>query len=73
MQEFFNQNPWVLLLLQIWTLPWKGLALWVAARRKDNKWFIIILVLQTVGLLEIIYLIFIAKYKFDFLRKIFKK
>jgi len=46
-----------LLLISIWVVIWKGLALWHAARNEQNKWFIAILVLNTLGLLPIIYLI----------------
>jgi methionyl-tRNA synthetase len=49
----------ILLLLLVWTLPWKGLALWRAARSHDRVWFVVLLVVQTVGILEIVYLFFI--------------
>jgi len=47
--------------LIIWSLIWKGLALWRAARRNENIWFIILLIFNTLGLLEIIYYFLIAK------------
>ncbi|MEI8143576.1 MAG: DUF5652 family protein [Candidatus Berkelbacteria bacterium] len=47
--------------LVIWTLVWKGLALWRAARRNENAWFIALLILNTAGILEIIYYFLIAK------------
>jgi len=47
--------------LMIWSLIWKGLALWRAARRSDNAWFIIFMFLNTAGILEIIYYFLIAK------------
>lgn len=45
-----------LLVVTIWSLLWKGLALWRAAKRGDMWWFIAFLVLNTLGILEIIYL-----------------
>lgn len=45
-------------LLMIWTLVWKGLGLWRAARRGETWWFIVFLFVQTVGLLELWYLTF---------------
>ena len=33
-----------LVLAAIWTIPWKGVALWKAARRGEKIWFIILLV-----------------------------
>ncbi|MEZ4210826.1 MAG: DUF5652 family protein [Candidatus Paceibacterota bacterium] len=40
----------------LWSLVWKGLALWKAARSGSKPWFIAILVLNTLGILEIIYM-----------------
>jgi hypothetical protein len=61
-----NQNlvPQVLTLLVpvlIWSLAWKGVALWKAARNGKKAWFVVLLVLNTVGLLEIIYIFFFSK------------
>jgi len=50
----------VLVLVIVWTLVWKGLALWRAARASQPAWFVAMLVLNTVGLLEIAYLVFVA-------------
>jgi len=49
----------------LWSLFWKGLALWHAGRRGQPWWFVILLILNTVGILEIIYLFAIAKLKFS--------
>lgn len=66
MQEILAQNPWIILVLQLWTVPWKGIALWIATKREEKWWFIAILMLQTLGILEIVYIFFIAKHKFTF-------
>jgi methionyl-tRNA synthetase len=50
-------------LLVIWSLFWKGLALWHAGRRGQPWWFVILLVVNTVGLLEIVYLFLVLKVK----------
>jgi hypothetical protein len=68
MQEFFNQYPWLIYLIQLWVIPWKGIALWIAARRNEKWWFIVLLIVNTLGILEIIYIFFIAKHKFKFLQ-----
>jgi methionyl-tRNA synthetase len=52
-------------LLALWTLVWKGLALWHAARRGEYWWFVALLLINTVGILEIIYLFVFAKLKLD--------
>jgi uncharacterized membrane protein len=55
-----------LALILIWTIFWKGSALWIAAKKGDFKWFLAILILNTFGILEIIYLLFIKKMKLNF-------
>ena len=52
-----------LLLLVVWSIFWKGLALWHAGRRGQPWWFVILLILNTAGILEIIYLFFVLKIK----------
>lgn len=52
-QKFFA----FFILLIIWSGVWKGLALWRAARLKSIPWFVALLILNTVGILEIIYLL----------------
>lgn len=56
-------DPLFLTLVLIWTFPWKGVALWKAARNKQTGWFIALLVIQTFALLEIGYLVFFQKDK----------
>lgn len=46
----------LLILVIAWSLLWKGLALWRSAKRGDKWWFIVFLVINTLGILEIIYL-----------------
>jgi len=53
----------LLAVLIIWTIVWKGLALWKAARVGSKWWFIILLVVNTAGLLEILYYFFLDKKK----------
>lgn len=56
-------NPVLLSALLLWSLVWKGLALWHSARRGQLAWYIILLVVNTLGLLEIIYLAFFRRRK----------
>lgn len=53
-------HPVVLAAVVIWSLIWKGLALWRAARAQQAAWFVALLVVNTAGLLEIVYLLFFA-------------
>ncbi len=45
----------------VWSLAWKGFALWRAAREESPWWFGVMLVVNTLGLLEIIYLFIFSK------------
>jgi len=47
----------IFILMIAWTVIWKGLGLWYAAGNKQKGWFIAILILNTLGLLPIIYLL----------------
>jgi methionyl-tRNA synthetase len=63
MQEFIVQNPWVIYLMAAWTLPWKGIALWKAAKNNQKIWFVIIFLLNSLAILDIIYIVFVGKEK----------
>ncbi len=51
------------ILLMIWSLVWKGIALWKAARLGQKYWFIALLVVNTLAILEIIYIFVISRKK----------
>ena len=51
------------IVLIIWSVIWKGMALWKAARQGDKYWFIALLVINTVGILEILYIYIFSKKK----------
>ncbi|MBU1178787.1 hypothetical protein KKB69_00370 [Patescibacteria group bacterium] len=63
MLELIQENSWILAAIAIWVLPWKGVALWKAARLGQKVWFIAILVVNTLALLEIFYIFVIARKK----------
>ncbi len=65
MDVFLADHPWAIILIVFWTLPWKGVALWKSARLLQKGWFIALLVLQTLGLLEILYIFVFSKSKTD--------
>lgn len=51
----------ILTILVLWTIPWKALALWRSARHGQKWWFIVFMIINTVGLLEIFYLLILPK------------
>ncbi len=61
MEALLNMNPYTILAIALWTLPWKAWALWLSARRGDIWWFLAMIILSTLGVIEIIYIFLIAK------------
>lgn len=51
----------LLLLILVWSFVWKGLALWKAARKGSPIWFIVMLIVNTLGILEILYIFVFSK------------
>ena len=45
----------------VWVIAWKGWALWIAARKEQKWWFIALLVVNTIGILDILYIFWLSK------------
>lgn len=58
---YFQQFPFFVIPLMLWSVVWTGLALWNAARRGEKWWFIFFMLVHTAGILEILYLVLVAK------------
>lgn len=52
---------WVLVTLVVWDGGWKGVALWKASKNHQRGWFIALFLLNTVGILPVVYLKFFQK------------
>lgn len=59
--QTLQSNPLLFGLVIGWSLIWKALALWHAARNNQLAWYIALLIVNTLGILEIIYLLFFRK------------
>ena len=76
---YFLTQPQFYIPFLVWTIFWKGLALWKSAGKKQLIWFVLLLMLNTSGLLEILYVFFFNRCDIDnckilnFLTKKFKK
>ena len=55
---------WLLAIIMIWSLVWKLLALWKSARNTHLAWFIVMAVVNTVGILPILYIFVFSKMKY---------
>jgi hypothetical protein len=51
------------ILISLWTFIWKGIALWRSAKLSQKNWFVILLIVNTLGILDIIYIFLVAKKK----------
>ncbi|HEX9153786.1 MAG TPA: DUF5652 family protein [Candidatus Saccharimonadales bacterium] len=61
MEEWFNNNWLWFTVLILWSLAWKGMALWRSAQKKDKAWFVALLIINTAGLLDMFYLFVFSK------------
>ncbi|MDD5177825.1 MAG: DUF5652 family protein [Candidatus Nanoarchaeia archaeon] len=53
----------VLVILCIWELIMKGIALWKAARNSQTPWYVCILIFNTIGILPLVYILFFSNPK----------
>ena len=59
--SFFQNYGVFFVLIGIYTTIVKGFALWRAAQLAQKNWFIALLILNTLGILELVYLFVISK------------
>lgn len=46
----------LIIVLALWSAVWKGFALYRAGKVHDPIWFVVLFIVNTVGILEILYL-----------------
>ena len=68
MGQFFEEAAgqlgvplWLLLIALFWSLIWKAFALWRSARNRHAIWFVALLLVHTMGILEILYIFLFSK------------
>jgi len=54
-------DKWWFVVMLVWVVFWKGLALWKSSRLGQKWWFLVLLVLNTFGILEIFYVYVFSK------------
>ena len=54
----------IFVVIGIWSLIWKGLSLWKSANKKSIPWFVILLIFNTAGILDILYIFVFSKISF---------
>lgn len=58
---FLRINLWILIVLGVWDIIWRGIALWKSARHNQRYWFVALMVINSVGILPLVYLRFFQK------------
>ena len=59
-QQFTEMMGWLMpliIVLSVWSVIWKMIAMWKSARNNDLAWFIVIAIVNTIGILPIIYIL----------------
>jgi hypothetical protein len=51
----------IYIVLVVWSIIWKGIALWRSARKNDMAWFVVLFLVSTIGILEILYIFVFSK------------
>lgn len=71
-EQFVFDNPALLFALVGWSIALKGFALWKAAHRESKPWFIVLLFINTFGILELVYIFIVTRQKKEIEDKIEK-
>lgn len=65
-REYFKEHPEAVapaVALGVWSLVWKAFALYRAGANRSPGWFVTLLLVNTVGILEMLYLFIFGKKK----------
>jgi len=61
MEKLFLQHSWIMVLIILWSIPWKGVALWKSAKNSHLGWFIALLIINSLAILDILYIFIFSK------------
>ncbi|MFH1789516.1 MAG: DUF5652 family protein [bacterium] len=51
-----SQTWIILMLIALWVIPWKAVALWKSARNNQKGWFVVLMLLNTIAIVDAIYI-----------------
>jgi len=57
----------------IWTIIWKAIGCWRAARKGHLIWFVLFFIVNTVGILPIVYILFFENFNYSNKKAVRKK
>jgi hypothetical protein len=58
--EALLSNP-IIILITVWDLTWRCVAVWNSTKNNQKVWSIMFVLLQTAGILPILYMLFFQK------------
>jgi len=61
LSAYLGIPAWLIAIILVWILAWKGIALWKSARNNHLIWFIVLLLVNTIGILEILYIFIFSR------------
>jgi methionyl-tRNA synthetase len=61
MSGIFLQHSWIVVVIILWSIPWKGVALWKSAKNSHLGWFIALLIINSLAILDILYIFIFSK------------
>jgi hypothetical protein len=62
--EYIGHNVAIIIIaviIGVWSMVWKGIALWKAGNNRQLAWYICMFIFNTAGILEIIYIFAFSK------------
>lgn len=63
LSSYLGISVWIIIVILIWSAVWKLLALWKSARKKQPIWFVVLALINTVGIFEILYIYIFSNMK----------
>ncbi len=63
----------IVLLVVIWSVLWKCYSVWTAVKRGEKWWFVALLLFNTAGILDMIYIFGVAKKKWSDIEKLISR
>lgn len=60
--QFLNDNIWLIVTVVLIDYVLKAIALWTAARKGSKVWFVMLLILNTAGILPLFYIFYFSKH-----------
>jgi len=62
-EQFLNDNFWLFVIIFVVDYVLKAIALWIAARKGSKVWFVMLLILNTLGILPLFYIFYFSKHE----------